>query len=103
MKKRQCTVCGHIHRGDSPPERCAKCGVPKEKFVEYAGDIGINGTTFSSCYDNDVHGEAIDADLALATKVGATGTPTFFINGQKLVGAQPLAAFEAALNEALGE
>ncbi len=31
--------------------------------------------------------------------LGATGTPTFFINGRKLVGAQPLASFEKILDE----
>ncbi len=30
----QCEVCGYIHDGDEAPERCPKCGAPKEKFVE---------------------------------------------------------------------
>jgi len=34
MKKWQCIVCGHIHRGDMPPANCPKCGVLKEKFKE---------------------------------------------------------------------
>ncbi|KKM11447.1 rubredoxin [Clostridiales bacterium PH28_bin88] len=28
----KCTVCGYVHDGDEAPERCPKCGVPKEKF-----------------------------------------------------------------------
>ena len=27
-----CSVCGHIHYGDNPPEKCPLCGVPKELF-----------------------------------------------------------------------
>lgn len=78
-------------------------GDPREKFIGYANDIGIKAAPFTSCYDNGDHNEAIDADAALAAKVGATGTPSFFINGQLLVGAQPYATFQAAIDAALAE
>jgi rubredoxin len=29
----QCGVCNYIHEGDGPPDKCPKCGAPKEKFV----------------------------------------------------------------------
>jgi len=32
MKKWRCTVCGYVHVGDQPPEKCPMCGSPKEKF-----------------------------------------------------------------------
>lgn len=34
MKKFRCTVCGYVHEGDTPPDKCPQCGSPKEKFVE---------------------------------------------------------------------
>ncbi|MBS3758937.1 MAG: hypothetical protein KGY61_09775 [Desulfobacterales bacterium] len=34
MKKWQCTVCGYIHTGEAPPEKCPVCGADKDKFVE---------------------------------------------------------------------
>ena len=34
MKKFVCTICGYIHEGDNPPEKCPQCGAPKEKFNE---------------------------------------------------------------------
>lgn len=34
MKNWRCSVCGYIHRGEIPPEKCPKCGAPREKFVE---------------------------------------------------------------------
>ncbi|MCI0619130.1 DsbA family protein, partial [bacterium] len=43
----------------------------------------------------------IEEDSKLASSAGATGTPTFFINGRKLVGALPLAAFKNIINEEL--
>lgn len=76
-------------------------GDPRETFIGYAGELGLNTATFTSCYDSGKYNEAIDADSALAAKMGATGTPTFFINGEKIVGAQPTATFVAALDAAL--
>lgn len=34
MKKFVCTVCGYVHEGENPPEKCPQCGVPADKFVE---------------------------------------------------------------------
>ena len=34
MAKWKCVVCGYIHEGDEPPERCPICGAPKSKFVK---------------------------------------------------------------------
>ena len=34
MKRWRCTVCGYIHNGDTPPDKCPNCGSPREKFVE---------------------------------------------------------------------
>jgi protein-disulfide isomerase len=76
-------------------------GDAKEKFAGYASEIGLNASTFAQCYDSGKYNEAIDEDLALAQKVGASGTPTFFINGERLVGAQPISAFTAVLDKQL--
>ncbi len=34
MKQWKCSVCGYIHEGDEPPEKCPLCGAEKDKFVE---------------------------------------------------------------------
>ena len=34
MKKYVCPVCGYVHEGDTPPEKCPLCKVPGEKFTE---------------------------------------------------------------------
>lgn len=36
MKKWECSVCGYVHTGEEAPERCPKCGAPKDKFVQLA-------------------------------------------------------------------
>ena len=32
MKHWECTICGYIHEGEEPPERCPVCDAPKELF-----------------------------------------------------------------------
>ena len=38
MKKFVCPVCGYVHEGDTPPEKCPLCKVPGEKFTEMKGE-----------------------------------------------------------------
>jgi rubrerythrin len=41
MKKFVCTVCGYVHEGENPPEKCPQCGVPADKFKEQAKAEGL--------------------------------------------------------------
>jgi len=34
MKKFVCSVCGYVHEGNNPPEKCPQCGAPASKFTE---------------------------------------------------------------------
>ena len=36
MKHWRCAVCGYVHVGDQPADKCPNCGAPKEKFGEVA-------------------------------------------------------------------
>lgn len=78
-------------------------GQVDELMKQYAKGVGVNPSQFNSCYDGKKYQAAIEADVKLANEVGATGTPTFFINGRSLVGAQPIAAFKAIIEEELGK
>ena len=73
----------------------------KTKFAEYAGELNLNQSRFTTCQASSNVAAAVDADFALASTVGATGTPTFFINGKTLVGAQPLSIFTAEIDALL--
>lgn len=46
VKSWKCSVCGYIHQGSQPPEKCPLCGVPAEKFVEI--ETAVEQTTTSS-------------------------------------------------------
>ena len=39
MKKWVCPVCGYVHEGDVPPEKCPQCGVPGSKFAEQKEEL----------------------------------------------------------------
>ena len=34
-----CSVCGYVHEGDTPPEKCPQCGVSSDKFIASTGEI----------------------------------------------------------------
>lgn len=73
----------------------------KTLFSGYARTLGLNAAAFDQCLSSGKYKAAVDEDLSLAAKVGASGTPTFYINGQPLVGAQPFSAFKTAIDMAL--
>lgn len=71
----------------------------------YAVQAGVNGAQFDECYadeDGEMAAE-VQADLQAGQQAGVTGTPTVFVNGEKIVGAQPLSVFTAAIDAALAE
>lgn len=41
MRKWKCTVCGYIHKGDDPPEKCPVCGADKSKFIEIEAEEDV--------------------------------------------------------------
>ena len=63
--------------------------------------LGLNSGTFNSCLDSGEKKPEVDKDAADGTTAGVSGTPTFFINGKMLVGAQPFAAFKAVIDQEL--
>lgn len=68
---------------------------------KWAAQLGLNAGQFNSCLDADKYGTRITSDQDYGTTVGVGGTPTFFVNGNRIVGAQPFAAFKALIEEEL--
>ena len=73
----------------------------REALLGYAKDLGLDVARFQSAMDADRTGAAVDADIAEAKKLSVMGTPAFFVNGRRVVGAQPMAKFEGLVDEAL--
>jgi protein-disulfide isomerase len=68
-------------------------------LLSMAGRLGLDKGKVSTAIATHKYKSTIDADAALAASLGASGTPTFFINGRKLVGAQPYDAFHDTIEE----
>ncbi len=75
----------------------------RENLEKYAGEIKLNMGRFKAALDNNTHKAEIEQDQKLARSLGASGTPSFFINGRNLRGAQPFPAFKAVIDEELGK
>jgi protein-disulfide isomerase len=73
----------------------------KSALKRYAAQLGLDTARFNRCVDGDQHLEKVYRDTAEGRDLGVTGTPTFFINGQKVVGAVPYTEFRAKVQEAL--
>ena len=80
-------------------DRVAPLG--RERFEKDAAELGLDGKRFGAALDAEAGKSAIDADVLAGTKAGATGTPTFFINGKVLTGAQPYETFKARIDDEL--
>ncbi len=75
----------------------------RTNFVAWAKKVGCNHRRFERDLDDAEIAEGIAADQRLAKRVGARGTPAFFINGRFLSGAQPFSAFEKVIEEEKAE
>jgi protein-disulfide isomerase len=75
----------------------------KDKLIGFAKDMGLDMTKFEPCLTSDQTLSRVQADTQEGSQAGVRGTPTFFVNGQALVGAQPIEAFQAAIDKALGQ
>lgn len=74
-----------------------------DDLVRWAKKAGCNMSRFRADKAKAEISRRVDEDVALAKKVGARGTPAFFINGRFLSGAQPEAAFAEVIDEELKE
>jgi protein-disulfide isomerase len=73
----------------------------RERFEKEAAELGLDRKRFGAALDAQAGRSAIDADILAGTKAGANGTPTFFINGKVLTGAQPYETFKARIDDEL--
>ncbi|MGH9354069.1 MAG: DsbA family protein [Terriglobia bacterium] len=73
----------------------------RANLIEYAQQLNLDMTAFQRALDSHIYQPLISQTLAAGKGLGVTGTPTFFINGRKLVGAQTLEALKAAVNQAM--
>ncbi len=73
----------------------------RASLERYAQEIGLDMGKFKSALDSNKFDAQVTKDSNEGQAIGANGTPTFFINGRQLVGAQPIEQFKALIDEEL--
>lgn len=72
-----------------------------DNLKAYAKDLKLDSKKFDSCLDDGKYAQKVKDDSSYGATVGVSGTPTFFINGVIVVGAQPQAEFEKVIDAEL--
>jgi protein-disulfide isomerase len=72
-----------------------------EALKARAVQLKLDTRAFNACLDSGKQVAAIDKDIADGAKAGVNGTPTMFINGRRLLGAQPFAEIQAVIEDEL--
>lgn len=70
-------------------------------IAEKAKSIGLNIEKFEACLNEGRYRARVDQDVDQGRELGVQSTPTYFINGVLIAGAQPLAAFSEIIDELL--
>lgn len=108
-----------IHAHTEKAHEAARCAWEQNKFWEYhdllfknqrelgvdnlkqyAKELNLNQQKFESCLDSGKYAALIQEKVNEGINAGVNGTPSFFVNGAILVGAQPYQAFTAAIAQA---
>lgn len=70
-------------------------------YEQYAEELNLDMTDFKECVDTRKYRDEVQADYTYASQLGVNSTPTFFLNGIALVGAQPYEVFQQVIDKEL--
>lgn len=73
----------------------------RDLFLMLAQNAQLDMTAFVSCLDSNKYVEQVKKDTADGKTLGVSGTPTTYINGEQVVGAQPYSVFKSVIDIAL--
>ena len=111
-----------FHPHAMPAANAARCAEAQGKFWQYhdalfgdqsklepgdlkatAKKLGLDMTKFNACFDKSQYDQAIQKDLEEGHRLNVNGTPTFFIDGREIVGAQPTENFVSIIDQELAK
>lgn len=75
--------------------------ITADDLKKYAVDLKLDTGKFNNCFDQKKYKTNIDRDAKLGGELSVTGTPAFFINGQRISGAQPFSSFKSIIDNEL--
>jgi protein-disulfide isomerase len=71
------------------------------ELIRHAREVGLDVSSFSACLESSKYQRLIQANLEAGAHLGVESTPTIFINGRLVSGAQPYETFAALVDEEL--
>lgn len=118
-----------FHSGAMPAAQATECAKEQNKFWEmhdkifseqdkqgtgtiqftvadlkqWSGEIGLDTNKFNSCLDSQKYADEVNNDLKDGQTAGVSGTPTLFVDGKSVVGAQPFSVFKSLIDAELGK
>lgn len=78
-------------------------GLNVADLKKYAQELGLNTAKFNECLDSGKMKAEVLKDFSDGQRAGVQGTPSFYINGQMVSGAQPFSVFEQVIDAALAQ
>jgi protein-disulfide isomerase len=73
-----------------------------EELKKHAAGVGVDLAKFNACFDASKYGERVQQQMSAGTQLGVGSTPSIFINGRLVSGAQPYEVFAGIIDEELG-
>ena len=70
-------------------------------YTQYASELGLDMAKFKDCLSSQRYKAEVTADYQYGSNLGVRSTPTFFINGIALIGAQPYETFKQIIDKEL--
>lgn len=93
----------HDYMYKNQPDESDTSMYTTDKLTAIAGQLGMNTDQFQSCLSANKYNDKVNADFTEGQKVGVTGTPTIFIDGTPVVGAQPYDTFKQLIDQELAK
>lgn len=73
-------------------------GFGEGAYQSYASSLKMDMASFQQCMDENRYESEVTADFEYASSIGIQSTPTFFVNGVALIGAQPYEVFKEVID-----
>lgn len=73
----------------------------KDNLKKFAADLGLDAAAFGQCLDSGKYSTLVTNQTSALQQLGVSSTPTFLVNGQPIVGAEPFASFQQLIEQFL--
>jgi protein-disulfide isomerase len=72
-----------------------------DSLKKHAADAGLDTAAFNACLDTSKYGDRVREGVAQGSRLGVNSTPTIYVNGRMLSGAQPYEIIAGVIDEEL--